>query len=226
MLKEEKERSGWSVYCVIDTSALFGYPEQIEKLGRDLAKREFDNKKGVDGKIVIPEVVRGEVNKYYQKVSEQKEEKLLKQLFSIRSWAQAKTLFKERCKRKQFVKNVTEAKLLIDKLKNNPNWMLKHENPDIMLILTTQLLNEPGVYKKVWEPKKQVENPAGNSDLIILATAMQLSRHGVAFVVTCDSGLANAIIYVNKKLGYRRVIVKRDVSGPWFKNGNNNKKGD
>lgn len=213
MLQEDKERK---VFCVMDTSALFGYPEQVKMLSEALRKKEFDNKKGVYGKIVIPEVVRREVNKYYSKVLKQKEERLLKQLFSIRSWAQAKILFRERRKRKQFSENVQEAKALLDRELKSSQWMLKRENPDSMFILQ-KLLGEPGIYQKIRKPKEKVSNPAGDSDLVILATAIQLSRQGTVFVVTRDSGLANAIIYVNKELGYRRVIAKRNALGPWFR---------
>lgn len=216
MLMEERKNER-PVFCVMDTSALFGYPDQVEMLGRTLARKEFDGKKGVYGKIVILEVVRREVIKYYSKLSKQREKTLLKQLFLMRSWVQVKTLFRERRKRKQFSENVKKAKALLDReLKNNKIWMFKREDSEIMRILM-MLQTKPGVYKKIWGKGEQVENPAGDSDLIILATAMQLSVSGIVFVVTRDSGLANATIYVNKELGYRRVIVKRNALGPWFK---------
>lgn len=276
MLKEEKERK---VHCVIDTSALFRYPEQIEALGKSLNRKEFDGENR-DGKIVIPEVVRREVNdcfyhfdsksltpeerevkKEYSELIQTQKELIQKQketekerkkiLFRIKfklfkKWAAEQNLEAKREKAEirrlkqeveelkpevekieAFRERINKAKALIDKeLKHNSAWMLKHENPGIMLILTETLLTEPGVYEKIWKPGERVENLAGDSDLIILATAMQLSRHGNVFVVTYDSGLANAIFFVNKELGYRRVISKRDASGPWFKKENNNKKGD
>lgn len=278
MIEEDEERNERSVFCVMDTSALFEYPDQVEILSEALTRKEFDGKKGVRGKIVIPEVVRKEVNdysyhfdsklttekreakkKYLELTQRQKEliqgqKEKKKERKKILFWIKLKLFRKgaaeqnledkreeveiaklkpeieelkaEVEKIKDLFQKVKKAKVLIDKeLKDNPAWMLKCENPNIMFILMTKLLNEPGVYKKIRKPEERVENPAGDSDLIILATAMQLSNHGIAFVVTRDSGLANATIYVNKKLGYRRVVAKRNVLGPWFKK-NNNEKGD
>ena len=282
MIEENEERNEWPVFCVMDTSALFGDPDQVEALSKALVRKEFDNKKGVHGKIVIPKVVEREVNDYYycfdnkltaekkeakkkyseliqrqkerQKEKEEKERQKKRQkekekerkkiLFRIklklfRRWAAEQNLednpednpednledkkikaeimkLEPEVKEiKDFFEKVKKAKVLINKeLRDNYVWMLERETKDI-IHAARMLQGEAGLYQN--KRGEKVKNLPSDSDLIILATAMKLSANGIAFVVTCDSGLANATIYVNRELGYRRVITKWDALEPWLK---------
>jgi hypothetical protein len=291
VIEENEGKNEWSIFCVIDTSIFFNHRNQVEILSKALVRKEFDGKKGVHGKIVIPKVVEREVNDYYycfdskltaeekeakkkyseliqrqkerQKEKEEKERQKEKEekerqkerekerekerkkiLFRIKlklfkRWAAEQNLednpednFEDNFEDKKikaeimklepevkeikdFFEKVKKAKVLIDKeLRDNYAWTLERETKDIIHVARI-LQGEAGLYQN--KRGEKVENLPSDSDLIILATAMKLSANGTAFVVTCDSGLANATIYVNRELGYWRVITKWDALEPWLK---------
>ena len=256
MSEEKKEKNGWPVFCVMDTSALFNYPDQVEILSKALTKKEFDGKKEVDGKIVISTVVEKEVNDYFyhskliskqRKIEKQYSELIQKRqaekkagikkihfwigLKLNRQWAIDQALEDEKKdtkiteleseikEMKDLSEGVKKAKALIDQeLGSNPIWMLKRVTPEIMYA-ARRLQDEVELYQN--KEGEKIKNPPLDSDLRILATAMQLSSQGFAFLVTHDSGLANAAMFVSREQGYKRVIAKPNALGPWFKKNNN-----